>query len=251
MFSRHEFGAIFRAFSLAIGIHILMAALVVLSTMKWEPFRKPKNVGLTIEAVLFDTSEILKQREEAKRAVERENLRRQRTERLEQQKKREAEQKIQDDLAAEQRRDQELEAQRKRDAQDLLQKLRMQRQQKLDDERLRQQQELETVRKQREEADKQRMREEERLKRYHTQVAKCVIDAPKDGMVAYAVSNSPWRRSEEIREGSPVHRRQHILSLPDLKKMQIKTAVHESVLDQIKSSRPAGDTAAQAYNFDN
>ena len=164
MFSRHEFGAIFRAFSLAIGIHILMAALVVLSTMKWEPFRKPKNVGLTIEAVLFDTSEILKQREEAKRAVERENLRRQRTERLEQQKKREAEQKIQDDLAAKQRREQELEAQRKRDAQDLLQKLRMQRQQKLDDERLRQQQELETVRKQREEADKQRMREEERLK---------------------------------------------------------------------------------------
>jgi len=164
MFSRHEFGAIFRAFSLAIGIHILMAALVVLSTMKWEPFRKPKNLGLTIEAVIVDTSEIRKQREEAKRAVERENLRTQRAERLEQQNKREAEQKIQDDLAAKQRREQELEAQRKRDAQDLLQKLRMQRQQQLEDERLRQQQELEIIRKQREEADKQRKLEEERLK---------------------------------------------------------------------------------------
>ncbi len=164
MFSRHEFGAIFRAFSLAIGIHILMAALVVLSTMKWEPFRKSKNLGLTIEAVMVDTSEIRKQREEAKRAVERENLRTQRAERLEQQNKREAEQKIQDDLAAKQRREQELEAQRKRDAQDLLQKLRMQRQQQLEDERLRQQQELEIIRKQREEADKQRKLEEERLK---------------------------------------------------------------------------------------
>ena len=164
MFSRHEIGAIFRAFSLAIGIHILMAALVVLGTMRWEPFRKPQNLGLTIEAVIVDTSEIRKQREEAKRAVERENLRRQRAERLEQQKKREAEQKIQDDLEAKQRRELELEAQRKRDAQDLLQKLRMQRQQQLDDERLRQQQELEDIHKQREAAEQQRKREEERLR---------------------------------------------------------------------------------------
>ncbi len=101
MFSRQELGAQFRAFSLAIGIHILMAALVVLSTMKWEPFRKPQNLGLTIEAVIVDTSEIRKQREEAKKAVEREDLRRQRDERLEQQKKREAEQKIQKDRGSE------------------------------------------------------------------------------------------------------------------------------------------------------
>jgi colicin import membrane protein len=164
MFSRYEIGAIFRAFSLAIAVHVLMAALVVLGTMRWEPFRKPKNLGLTIEAVIVDTSEIRRQREEAKRAVERENLQRQRAERLEQQKKREAEQKIQDDLEAEQRRKLELEAQRKREAQDRLQKLRMERQRKLDDERLKQQQELEIIRKQREEAEKQRKRGEERLK---------------------------------------------------------------------------------------
>lgn len=163
MFSRQELGAQFRAFSLAVGIHILMGALVVLSTMNWEPFRKPQNLALTIEAVIVDTSEIRKQREEAKRAVEREDLRRQRDERLEQQKKREAEQKIEDDLEAEQRREKELEAQRKRDAQDKLQKLRMERERKLEDERLKQQQELEDIRKQREEADKQRKHEQERL----------------------------------------------------------------------------------------
>jgi colicin import membrane protein len=164
MFSRQELGAQFRAFSLAIGIHILMAALVVLSTMKWEPFRKPQNLGLTIEAVIVDTSEIRKQREEAKKAVEREDLRRQRDERLEQQKKREAEQKIQKDVEAKQRREKELEAQRKRDAQDKLQKLRMERERKREDERLKQQQELEDIRKQREAADKQRKLEAERLK---------------------------------------------------------------------------------------
>ncbi len=164
MFSRQELGAQFRALSLAIGVHILMAALVVLGTMKWEPFRKPQNLPLTIEAVIVDTSEIRKQREEAKRAVEREDLRRQRDERLEQQKKREAEQKIKQDLEAKQRREKELEAQRKRDAQDKLQKLRMERERKREDERLKQQQELEDIRKQREEADKQRKLEAERLK---------------------------------------------------------------------------------------
>ena len=163
MFSRQELGAQFRAFSLAVGIHILMGALVVLSTMNWEPFRKPQNLALTIEAVIVDTSEIRKQREEAKRAVELEDLRRQRDERLEQQKKREAEQKIKNDLEAKQRREKELEERRKRDAQDKLQKLRMERERKLEDERLKQQQELEDIRKQREEADKQRKHEQERL----------------------------------------------------------------------------------------
>jgi colicin import membrane protein len=164
MFSRQELGAQFRALSLAIGVHILMAALVVVGTMKWEPFRKPQNLGLTIEAVIVDTSEIRKQREEAKRAVEHENLRRQRAERLEQQKKREAEHKAEKDLEAKQRREKELEAQRKRDAQDKLQKLRMERERKREDERLKQQQELEDIRKQREAADKQRKLEQERLK---------------------------------------------------------------------------------------
>jgi colicin import membrane protein len=160
MFSRQELGAQFRAFSLAIGIHALMAALVVLGTMNWEPFRKPQNLALTIEAVIVDTSEIRKQREEAKRAAEREDLRRQRAERLEQQKEREAEK----DLEAKKRREQELEAQRKRDAEDRLQKLRMERERKREDERLKQRQELEEIRKQREAADKQRKLEEERLK---------------------------------------------------------------------------------------
>ena len=58
MFSRQDLGAQFRAFGLALGVHILMALLVVVSTMRWEPFRKPQNLGLTIEAVIVDTSEI-------------------------------------------------------------------------------------------------------------------------------------------------------------------------------------------------
>jgi colicin import membrane protein len=158
-----EFNERLRALSLAIGVHALMAALVVLGTMNWEPFRKPQNMGMTIEAVIVDTGEIIKQREAARQAAEMEDRRRQRTDELERQKKREVEEKKIQDQDAEKRRKQ-LEAQKKRDAQDRLQKLRMERERKLEDERLKQQRELEQIRAQRQAAERQRKQDEDRLK---------------------------------------------------------------------------------------
>lgn len=162
--SLQEFGAQTRALGLAIGVHALMAALVVLGTMDWQPFRKPQNLGLTIEAVMVDTSEILRQREEAKQAVEREELRQQRDERLLQQREREKELKRQRDLQAEKLREEKIEEQRKRDAQEKLQRLRMEREQKLADDRQKQQQELDELREEAAAAEKQRQQEAERLK---------------------------------------------------------------------------------------
>jgi HlyD family secretion protein len=80
-------------------------------------------------------------------------------------------------------------------------------------------------------------KEEERLERYRDQLTKCQIYAPQDGMVAYAVSSSRYSR-EEIREGVAVRQRQRLLTLPNLSKMQVKTAVHESVVDQIRPGLP-------------
>jgi colicin import membrane protein len=154
-----EIFARLRAFAGAIGVHLLMLALVVLGTMNWQPFRKPQPVGLTIEAVIVDTSEIKKQRDEARAAVEREQRKRERDAELERQRQREQERKQE-----EQRKQLELEAQRKREAQDRLQQLRIERERKLEDERQKQQRELEQVRQQREAADKQRKLEAERLK---------------------------------------------------------------------------------------
>jgi len=148
-----------RAFAAAIGVHVLMVALVVLGTMNWQPFRKSQPVGLTIEAVIVDTSEIKQQRDAARQAQEREQRKRERDEELEKQRQREQERKLE-----EQRKQQELEAQRKREAQDRLQQLRIERERKLEEERLRQERELEQVRQQREAAEKQRKLEEERLK---------------------------------------------------------------------------------------
>lgn len=75
-------------------------------------------------------------------------------------------------------------------------------------------------------------KEEERLERYTRQLALCKIYAPQDGMVAYAEPGSS--RDAEIVEGIAVRPRQHILSIPNLRTMQVETSVHESVLDRIQ-----------------
>lgn len=164
MFSWQEFNAMFRAVAGAITVHVLMAALVVVGTMNWQPFKKEQPIAIAIEAVIVDTSEIKRQRDEAHRAQEMEDRRQQREAELERQRQREAEEEAE---AA--RRQRELEAQRKREAEDRLKQLRMQRERKLEDERLKQQRELDEIRKRREEAERQRKLEEERLKQLDTQ----------------------------------------------------------------------------------
>ena len=69
MFDWHEIGAMTRAVAAALAVHVLMAALVVIGTMDWQPFRKPQPTHIAIEAVIVDTSEIRKQRDEARQAM--------------------------------------------------------------------------------------------------------------------------------------------------------------------------------------
>lgn len=78
--------------------------------------------------------------------------------------------------------------------------------------------------------------EKGRLERLETQLEKCVIKAPQDGMVIYANDRSRRRSSEEedIKEGAAVRDQQVLIRLPDLKDMQAKVAVHESKVDQLK-----------------
>jgi RND family efflux transporter MFP subunit len=80
---------------------------------------------------------------------------------------------------------------------------------------------------------------EKRLARFKEQLEKCKIYAPQSGMVAYHVEASRWGSSSAIAEGVAVRYRQPILSIPDLKCMQVKTAVHESVIDSVKAGMTA------------
>lgn len=152
---------------LSLAVHVAMALLVVLGTINWKPFRQREPVGLTIEAVIVDTSEIRRQREEATRAAAAAEQRRQQQERrereLEAQRQREVEEQRQETLE-QQRRQAAEEERRKKEAEDRLQRLREERERKLEEDRLKQQRELEKVREQREAAERQRKIEEERLK---------------------------------------------------------------------------------------
>jgi colicin import membrane protein len=195
VFDWHEIGAMTRAVAAALAVHVLMAALVVIGTMDWQPFRKPQPTHIAIEAVIVDTSEIRKQRDEARRAQEMEERRQQREDQLRQQRERE---RLAEEEAA--RRQRELEEQRKRDAQERLMQLRKERERKLEEERLKQQRELEEIRRQREEAERKRRLEEERLKQ---------IEARKDRereeelarQQALQREAAEQRRAQEFRAG--------------------------------------------------
>lgn len=78
--------------------------------------------------------------------------------------------------------------------------------------------------------------EEQRLKRFKLAVEKCVIHAPRDGMVIYANETRSFSGSTsvQIEEGAAVRERQSIIKLPDLSRMQVKATVHESRVDDIR-----------------
>ena len=80
--------------------------------------------------------------------------------------------------------------------------------------------------------------EEARLKRLEAQLEKCVVRAPNAGMAVHANdTGGGHRRSSQqpqIEEGAIVREQQTIFRLPDLSQMQVKVAVHESKVDQLR-----------------
>jgi HlyD family secretion protein len=81
--------------------------------------------------------------------------------------------------------------------------------------------------------------EEHKLNQIRDQLAKCTINAPRDGMVIYASDRDRRGRSDsvEIKEGALVRLRQVIIQLPDLAHMQVKAKVHESVIERVKKGQ--------------
>jgi colicin import membrane protein len=162
----YEFWAQTKSFVLAVAVHALMAAIVVLGTMNWKPFKPPVLTGMTIEAVMVDTGIIKQRREEAKQEAEkavaqkvekdrRERELKARNERLERERQ-EAEateiKRLKQQVAK--RREEDLRLQRLREKQDRDRKELLKKQRD----------ELAEVRRQRDEATRQRIIEEERLK---------------------------------------------------------------------------------------
>jgi colicin import membrane protein len=164
-----EFWAQTKAFTLAVAVHLLMAALVAIGTMTWKPFKPPALTGMTIEAVMVDTGAIKERREQAEReaqkAAEQKTAKERRDKELKARKERE-EREEREQLEQEEieKQRQQVQAEKKRQEDLRLQELRKKQEQERLEKLKKQQQEMEQVRKKREEAERQRKVEEERLK---------------------------------------------------------------------------------------
>jgi len=162
----HELWAQTKAFVLAIGVHVLMAAMVVLGTMNWKPFKPPALTAMTIEAVMVDTGAIRQRREEAKLEAEKAASRKveqdRREKELQARKDRQEREKREED-DAERQRQKDL-AVKKRQEDLRLQQLRKKQERDRKDRLKKQQNELDQLRKQREAAKRESIIQEEKLK---------------------------------------------------------------------------------------
>ena len=161
-----EYWQLTKALALALGVHVLMAAMVVLGTMSWKPFKPPILTGMTIEAVMVDTGALRARREQAQAEAERAVARKVETDRREKELKarnERLEREKREADAAEKKRQKDL-ASRKREEDLRLQKMRKQQEQDRIDLQKKQQDELEQLRSKREAATRERMIQEERLK---------------------------------------------------------------------------------------
>lgn len=68
----------------------------------------------------------------------------------------------------------------------------------------------------------------------------CKVRAPRAGLVIHP--NAAKWESGPIAQGTSIHKDKVLLLMPDLTKMQVKVAVHESMVDRIKVGHPANVT---------
>jgi HlyD family secretion protein len=81
--------------------------------------------------------------------------------------------------------------------------------------------------------------EEARLDRIKTQIAKCVITAPKAGQVVYANDQMANGEPIVIEEGRLIRERQVIIRLPNPKQMQVLAKINESRIDLVRPGMTA------------
>ena len=77
----------------------------------------------------------------------------------------------------------------------------------------------------------------DKLREIEEQIRECKVYSPHDGMVVYYKdTGSRWGSSNEgmIQQGAQVKEGQKMLRIPDLKKMQVNTKIHEALIARIR-----------------
>jgi HlyD family secretion protein len=75
--------------------------------------------------------------------------------------------------------------------------------------------------------------QQERLAYYGEQIKNCVVRAPHDGVVVYALGNRRWRPLP-LEPGTRVYQEQTMFVLPDLSQMDVEVSVPESVGPRVR-----------------
>lgn len=83
--------------------------------------------------------------------------------------------------------------------------------------------------------------DKKRLERAQEELGFCTIKADRPGMVIYPTGEE-WKEAPDIEEGATVHKDQILLLMPDLKQMQVKVGIHESIVDRVKPGMLANVT---------
>jgi HlyD family secretion protein len=93
--------------------------------------------------------------------------------------------------------------------------------------------------------------EQSKLARLKEQMDNCVILAPQDGMVEYAVERNRWGGGQQttIEVGSVIPLGRDILRMPDLTQMQAKVMVNETKVERIKPGLKAVIKLAQGIEY--
>ncbi|HEY2784684.1 MAG TPA: hypothetical protein VGJ05_06870 [Fimbriiglobus sp.] len=80
------------------------------------------------------------------------------------------------------------------------------------------------------------IQERDKLREIDEQIRECKITAPQEGMVVYIKPENRWGQTQQglIAQGEQVKEGQKMMRIPDLRKMQVNTKVHEAMVSRIR-----------------
>jgi HlyD family secretion protein len=81
--------------------------------------------------------------------------------------------------------------------------------------------------------------EESKLTHIEQQLERCLMHAPQDGIVLYPVPPDTDLVELFIKAGTMIRERQHVFSISNADVLQVSTAVHEAMVNQVKLKMPA------------
>jgi len=81
--------------------------------------------------------------------------------------------------------------------------------------------------------------EQAKLKHFEEQISKCSMRAPQAGPVVYPTPEDKDLVELFIKQGTRIHERQHVFSIPDTDVLQVSMSIHEAMVNQVKRGMKA------------